>query len=587
MKKIKFRFWFLMVLLVFAPVLAQDKDIKISSPNASSGSTNLFTVSGSGAGTPNGDYVSANTALNQPYRFFIEVPPGLNRLVVEIFDADVGLGGASEAAAGRDRDRSGFNSSVNYSIRNPSGVLQTTLTGNVSSPAGSDNAWVALYDSTASLTPGHWEVRVDMSSAVTTGDDINAFGIRAHDGLNGSGGTELNVYSTIMPLGINPPASGTLTRGYNLYPYITSDCLCAKNDFDFDSNSGNVGSMVFTSRTGTFTQNFASAALSANDVWVRNNFAGWTTDRNAGDYGIWSSTLNISSYIAGGQSGNYGNVYLSNSQAAANPPSTNSPANTFRFYLPTDGGTAPLKPYLSQSVSQLAGTNPIPAGQTGTIRVKVEFVNPTTQPVTFSASNLVTANIPGGGAVFAGGAGVSQGTIPTRPAIGGTGNIAWNPGVVAPGATAILLYNVNVTPASAGQRIPVTATPASGNGTRAVYVDETGNTTQAVATFTFGPLCELAVTEGVINPTPTAASVPVSGRVMTGDGYSVRSALVEVTNSAGETQTAMTNPFGYFRFAGLPAGETYIFNVRHKRYAFVPQPITVTEEITDLNLTVQ
>ena len=38
--------------------------------------------------------------LNTFYRYFIEVPPGLARLVVEIFDADVGLGGSGEDEPG-------------------------------------------------------------------------------------------------------------------------------------------------------------------------------------------------------------------------------------------------------------------------------------------------------------------------------------------------------------------------------------------------------------------------------------------------------------------------------------------------------
>ena len=38
---------------------------------------------------------------------------------------------------------------------------------------------------------GAWEVQVDMSSAVTAGDDINDFGLRADDGdASGSDGTE-------------------------------------------------------------------------------------------------------------------------------------------------------------------------------------------------------------------------------------------------------------------------------------------------------------------------------------------------------------------------------------------------------------
>src|SRR5581483_10318827 len=103
----------------------------------------------------------------------------------------------------------------------------------------------------------------------------------------------------------------------------------------------------------------------------------------------------------------------------------------------------------------------------------------------------------GAGATYAGNAAVGQGTITAQPSVGGTGNITWNPGTLAAGATAILTYQVNVTPTSAGQRIPVTGTPAS-NGTTAKYVDETGNTTQTRATFTFGPLCELAMTQGLL-----------------------------------------------------------------------------------------
>src|SRR6185436_5455054 len=65
------------------------------SPQASTGTTALFTITGSGAGTANGDYVSDNNALDTSYHYFIEVPTGLSRFVVDLFDADVGLGGAN------------------------------------------------------------------------------------------------------------------------------------------------------------------------------------------------------------------------------------------------------------------------------------------------------------------------------------------------------------------------------------------------------------------------------------------------------------------------------------------------------------
>jgi hypothetical protein len=86
---------------------------------------------------------------------------------------------------------------------------------------------------------------------------------------------------------------------------------------------------------------------------------------------------------------------------------------------------------------------------------------------------------------------ISQGSIVSQPLVGSSsGTITWNPGVVAAGTNVFLNYFVDVTPTAIG-RLVVTGTPASG-GTTAVYVDETGNTTQARAQITFGPLCELA-----------------------------------------------------------------------------------------------
>src|SRR5262245_38471047 len=91
---------------------------------ASTGSSSLFTPQASGSGTANGDYRSAS-APGMIYRYFIEVPPSLGRLRIQIFDADFGAGGTGEAAAGRDRDRLGFNSAVSYSLVDPSGATRT------------------------------------------------------------------------------------------------------------------------------------------------------------------------------------------------------------------------------------------------------------------------------------------------------------------------------------------------------------------------------------------------------------------------------------------------------------------------------
>ncbi|HEV2844158.1 MAG TPA: C25 family cysteine peptidase, partial [Thermoanaerobaculia bacterium] len=266
------------------------------------------------------------------------------------------------------------------------------------------------------------------------------------------------------------------------------------NDFDYDST----GSLALSSRTGAFNQTFSNTALSDNAEWVRNTFGGWTTDQRVTDYGIWSLNQTINSYLVGGTpNGNYAHLWFGNFQSASATPAANPTANSFRIYLPTDAGAAPARPYVEQLLTHKSGNNPVVVGQTSRYQVTVRVSNPTAWPIVFSAANLVTANIPGSGVVYAGNAAVGQGSIVSQPAVGGTGNITWNPGTLAAGATSILTYQVDVTPTSAGQRIRVTGTPAL-NGTRAQFLDETGNTTQARATYLFGPLCELAVTENLL-----------------------------------------------------------------------------------------
>ncbi|MBC7901133.1 MAG: carboxypeptidase regulatory-like domain-containing protein [Saprospiraceae bacterium] len=81
----------------------------------------------------------------------------------------------------------------------------------------------------------------------------------------------------------------------------------------------------------------------------------------------------------------------------------------------------------------------------------------------------------------------------------------------------------------------------------------------------------------------SAATVTVAGRVSSSVGRGVASARVSFTNQNGETQMALTNAFGYFRFAGVEAGETYIFTATHKRYQFTPQVVTLLDTLSDLN----
>ena len=85
----------------------------------------------------------------------------------------------------------------------------------------------------------------------------------------------------------------------------------------------------------------------------------------------------------------------------------------------------------------------------------------------------------------------------------------------------------------------------------------------------------------------TAASVEVSGRVMTISGRGISSARVIITAQSGDSRTAITSSFGHFRFTEVQVGETYIISVISKRYYFAPQILNVTEDLTDLNFTAQ
>ena len=81
---------------------------------------------------------------------------------------------------------------------------------------------------------------------------------------------------------------------------------------------------------------------------------------------------------------------------------------------------------------------------------------------------------------------------------------------------------------------------------------------------------------------PTAANVSVSGRVLTAEGRGVYNAQVSIIDANGQTRTARTNLFGFYRFADVPTGATYTINARHKQYEFAPQILTVTDDATEI-----
>jgi hypothetical protein len=54
-------------------------------------------------------------------------------------------------------------------------------------------------------------------------------------------------------------------------------------------------------------------------------------------------------------------------------------------------------------------------------------------------------------------------------------------------------------------------------------------------------------------------------------GRAASGAIVKLISPTGATAYAVTNPFGHFRFNSIWTNETFIIEIRYKRYAFTPQ----------------
>ena len=82
--------------------------------------------------------------------------------------------------------------------------------------------------------------------------------------------------------------------------------------------------------------------------------------------------------------------------------------------------------------------------------------------------------------------------------------------------------------------------------------------------------------------TPSAALSDLSGRVTDLNGRGIFGARLTIVGLDGQAHFAMTNPFGYYRFVGLDAGQVYILTARSKTYSF-DQPSKIVQ--TNDNLT--
>lgn len=82
-----------------------------------------------------------------------------------------------------------------------------------------------------------------------------------------------------------------------------------------------------------------------------------------------------------------------------------------------------------------------------------------------------------------------------------------------------------------------------------------------------------------------ASSVSVEGQVIDANGRALSRVSVTLTDSENRKRTAITNPFGYFRFENLEAGQTVVLRAQSKQHTFAPMFLTPSEDVRNIIFT--
>jgi hypothetical protein len=83
----------------------------------------------------------------------------------------------------------------------------------------------------------------------------------------------------------------------------------------------------------------------------------------------------------------------------------------------------------------------------------------------------------------------------------------------------------------------------------------------------------------------TAANVTVAGRILDTSGAGVRGARVALDGANGGRFTAVTNAYGYYRFAAVPSGASYTATVTGHGFNFAPRLLRLNGAVSGLDFT--
>lgn len=82
----------------------------------------------------------------------------------------------------------------------------------------------------------------------------------------------------------------------------------------------------------------------------------------------------------------------------------------------------------------------------------------------------------------------------------------------------------------------------------------------------------------------TSANVGIGGRLLTAYGQPVSNTRVTITDMSGQSRSTLSSSLGYYRFDNVTVGQTYMVSVKTRRFRFQPMAVSVSDELTELDL---